>query len=60
MLVRHLILRVYVTAFFPRSATAPAVAGIPVRRFHNPELDRSVMMVSVYRNSTVFVTTQLI
>jgi hypothetical protein len=45
MVVRHLILRVHLTAFIHRSATAPAVAGIPVRRFHNLELDRSVMMV---------------
>lgn len=53
-LVRHLILRVPFTAFFHRSATVPAVVGIPGRRFHNPELHRGVMILSVYRNSTVF------
>ena len=53
VLVRHLILRVHFTAFILRSATAPAVAGIPGPRFHNLELDRSVMMVSLYNNSTV-------
>lgn len=53
-LVRHLILRVPFTAFIHRSATIPAVAGTPDRRFHNPELHRSFMMLSVYRNSTVF------
>ena len=47
LLVRHLILRVPCTAFIRRSATAPAIVGIPVRRFHNPELHRSLMMMSV-------------
>lgn len=53
VLVRHLILRVPFTTFIVSSAIAPAVAGIPVLRFHNQEPDRSVMMVSLYSNNTV-------
>ena len=53
-LVRHLILRVPFAAFIHKSATVRGVACIPGRRFHNPELHRSVMMLSVYRKSTVF------